>query len=185
MVQVAEFLERTADTTVTHLTDGMVSAIPRITSALLILAIAFVGIAGVKAGIRRLLRRAYPPEEALLTDLVVVMVSVFLWFGVALTLLKVLGLDEIAASVGTAVGFIALGISYALSEMIEDTVSGVYLLRDPDFNAGDRIETDRMTGEVVSIGLRKSRFRTADGDTAVLANRNVESDWVRRLEHTT
>jgi len=57
--------------------------------------------------------------------------AIFLWFGVALTFLKVVGMGDIAASLGTAVGFIALGISYALSEMIEDTVAGVYLLPTP------------------------------------------------------
>lgn len=179
MAQWMQFIERTVDTTVTHLADGVVAAIPRIVSALLVVAIALVGITALKVVLRRILSRIYPPDQSLLIDLVLVMVSVFLWFGVALTLLKVLGLDDIAASAGTAVGFIALGISYALSEMIEDTVSGVYLLRDEDFNTGDRIETDKLTGEVIAIGLRKSRFRTDAGDTAILANRNVESDWIR------
>lgn len=181
MVEIVELLERTVDTTVTHLVDGLISTIPRITSALLILVIALAGITALKAVLRGILRRAYSPDQTLLIDLVVIMVSSFLWFGVALALLKVLGLDDIAASVGTAVGFIALGVSYALSEMIEDTVSGVYLLRDPDFNMGDRIKTDKLTGEVISIGLRKSRFRTASGDIAILANRNVESDWIRQM----
>lgn len=181
MGQVAGFLDRTVDTTVTHLADGAVTAIPRLASAVVIVAIALVGITALKWGLRRILRYVYPPEETIVIDLVLIVVSIFLWFGVGLTLLTVLGLEEIAASVGTAVGFIALGVSYALSEMIEDTVSGVYLLRDPDFNAGDHIETDKLTGEVVSIGLRKSRFRTGDGDTAVLANRSVESEWIRHI----
>lgn len=181
MVQFVELFERTVETTVAHLVEGLISTIPRLTSALLILAIAFVGITLLKAALRGILRRAYSPDQTLLIDLVVIMVAAFLWFGVALALLKVLGLDDIAASVGTAVGFIALGVSYALSEMIEDTVSGVYLLRDPDFNTGDQIETDKLTGEVMSIGLRKSRFRTASGDIAILANRNVESEWIRQI----
>ena len=35
---------------------------------------------------------------------------------------------------------VTLGVSYALSSMIEDAVAGVYLLRDPDFMPGDRID---------------------------------------------
>lgn len=35
-------------------------------------------------------------------------------------------MGEIAASLGTAAGFISLGGSYALSNMIADTVAGVY-----------------------------------------------------------
>ena len=75
--------------------------------------------------------------------------------------MSILGPGEIAASLGTATGFITLGVAYALSEMIdtggytvveifatpgvakfsvsyshryEDTVAGVYLHRDPDSN---------------------------------------------------
>ena len=185
MVQeIITLVERTIDTTATHLSDGIVISTPRVMSAVLILILAYIVINIVTTVIRWLLTRRYPPSDTLIIDLTVLMVSMFLWFGVALSLLKVLGLDEIAASIGTAVGFIALGISYALSEMIEDTVSGVYLLRDPDFNAGDTIITEKMTGEVISIGLRKSRFRKVDGDVAILANRNVESNWTRQISST-
>lgn len=57
-------------------------------------------------------------------------------------MLKIVGFGDIAASLGTVVGFIALGVSYALSEMREDVVAGVYLLWDPDFEPGDRVLVD-------------------------------------------
>ena len=103
--------------------------------------------------------------------------SVALWFAAGLALLSVLGLEAIAASLGTATGFVALGVAYALSDMIADTVAGLYLLRDPDFNAGDRVTTADATGVVRSIGLRKSRLELEDGDTLVLANQAVEQRW--------
>lgn len=179
---LATIVERIIDRTVTDVVDGVVAASPRLFSALLIIASALIGITIINFIVRRTLERIFPQEQALVVDLVVVLIAVFLWFGVGLALLKVLGLDEIAASVGTAVGFIALGVSYALSEMIEDMVAGVYLLRDPDFNVGDVVETEDVTGEITSIELRKTRFRIEDGDITILANRNVESSWTRQLE---
>jgi small-conductance mechanosensitive channel len=92
-------------------------------------------------------------------------------------LLKVVGLGDIAASLGTATGFVALGVSYALSNMIADAVAGVYLLRDPDFNPGDKVTTESTTGVVRDIGLRKSRIEIDSGDVVVLANREVEKKW--------
>lgn len=172
-------VQRTIERTLTSLETGLEVAVPRIVSALVLLVVAFVAISIGTRLLSRLLSRLFPPEESLISDLIVVVISVFAWFGVGLALLKVLGLDEIAASIGTAVGFIALGISYALSEMIEDTVAGVYLLRDPDFNVGDTIEADDVTGEITAIELRKTRFRTEDGDLTVMANRNVERRWTR------
>lgn len=103
----------------------------------------------------------------------------FLWFGVGLTLLKIVGMGDVAASLGTATGFVALGVSYALSNMIADVVAGVYLLRDPDFTPGDRIAADGITGELTAIELRKSRFRNDEGETVVVANRDVEKRWRR------
>ncbi len=108
--------------------------------------------------------------------------SVFLWFGVVLALLKILGMGEIAASLGTATGFVALGVSYALSNMLADTVAGVYLLRDPDFAPGDRVVAGDVTGTVRTIELRKSRFETESGDVVVVANSAVEKKWTKRVE---
>jgi small-conductance mechanosensitive channel len=145
--------------------------------ALVFLTVAYVGIRITLGVVRGALDAVYPAEQDLIVSLATTVVGVFLWFGAALTLLKLLGMGDIAASLGTAAGFVALGISYALSNMIADTVAGVYLLRDPDFNAGYRVTADGTTGEVRDIGLRKSRFELDDGETVVVANSAVEKKW--------
>ncbi|PSP92624.1 hypothetical protein BRC84_05685 [Halobacteriales archaeon QS_1_68_44] len=81
-------------------------------------------------------------------------------------------------------GFIPLSVSRALSETTEDTVIGVYLLRDPDFEVGDRVEVDRMEGSVAAVELGKSRFVRENGDTTVLANRDVKAEQTKRAERT-
>lgn len=157
--------------------DGIVAAIPLILSGIVFLALAYVTVRVVLAVVRSSVERMYVGDRELVGDLLVTILAVFLWFGVALTFLKVVGMGEIAASLGTAIGFIALGISYALSEMIEDTVAGVYLLRDPDFNVGYRVEAKGVTGTVAAIELRKTRIDTDGGDRIVMANREIESRW--------
>ena len=108
------------------------------------------------------------------------MVSVgILWFGIALSFLSILGLEQIAASMGTAAGFLALGISYSLSNMIADAVAGVYLLRDPDFMPGDRVKAGDVSGTVTSIELRKTRFRDENDDTVVRGNAEIEKKWTK------
>lgn len=155
------------------------SAIPRLISGLIFLVVAFVGIKLVTTILRAALGRVYSGDQQLVADLFVLVVSIFLWFGAGLTLLSILGMGQIAASLGTAAGFIALGISYALSNMIADTVAGVYLLRDPDFNPGDEVKSDPVTGVVTAIELRKTRFRDEEGRTVVVANRDVEKKWTQ------
>lgn len=167
--------------TVTDFLDNIGAAIPDILAAVLFFILAYITVKIVLSIVRRSLRRIYTGQQELIADLLTTVLAIVLWFGVALTLLSILGLGEIAASLGTATGFIALGVAYALSEMIEDTVAGVYLLRDPDFNVGDRVSTDAATGTVKAIELRKSRIETDDGDLVVVANRSIESLWTHDL----
>ncbi|MFD1572418.1 mechanosensitive ion channel family protein [Halorubrum laminariae] len=157
--------------------NGLAAAVPRVLSGLVFLTLAYVVVRIVLAIVDRSVGRIYAGDRALIGNLLVTVVAIFLWFGVGLTFLKVVGMGDVAASLGTAVGFIALGVSYALSEMIEDTVAGVYLLRDPDFNPGDRIEAKGVTGTVAAIELRKTRIDSDDGNRIVLANREIESRW--------
>jgi small-conductance mechanosensitive channel len=160
--------------------DGIIAAVPRLLSGLLFLVLATIAIKIILRIVRTALRRIYPVEEQLIVDLSVTVVAIFLWFGAALGLLTVVGMSHVATSLGTAGGFIGLGIAFALKEMIADTVAGVYLLRDPDFNEGDRVETASVTGTVERIDLRKTRIRADDGDLVVLANRDVEKKWIAR-----
>jgi small-conductance mechanosensitive channel len=180
MSTVARFLVDTIRQTLFEFADGLRQAAPKVLTGLVFLAIAYVGIRVLTGVLRRTLDAVYPDDQRLVVDLGVTVVSVFLWFGAALTLLKIFGMGEIAASLGTAAGFVALGVSYALSNMIADTVAGVYLLRDPDFTPGDEVQSDPVTGTVEAIELRKTRFRNDDGDTVVVANRDVEKKWTRR-----
>ncbi|MFB6125492.1 MAG: mechanosensitive ion channel family protein [Halanaeroarchaeum sp.] len=159
---------------------GVVGAIPRLLTGALFLVLAYVLIRLVLATLRRLLDRAYPDEQDLVVDLTVLVVGLFLWFGAGLTVLKLLGMETIAASLGSATGFIGLGIAFALKEMIADTVAGVYLLQDPNFTVGDRVDSASVTGRIERIDLRKTRIRNEDGDLAVVSNRDVEKKWTQK-----
>ena len=163
MVAPVQLLTGTVARTINEFVDSLQTAAPRLLSGLVLLTIAHAAIRLLTAALRRTLDSVYPADQRPVADLGVTVASIFLWFGVALTLLKIFGMSEIAASLGTAAGFVALGVSYALSNMLGDTVAGVYLLRDPDFNPGDEINADPVTGTVTAIELRKTRFRNEAG----------------------
>lgn len=164
---------------VDELVDQVVTALPRIVAGLIFLAVAVIAVKAVQAVLRWVLRRTAPGDSPVYRQFVMTVVSVFLWFAVALSFLSVVGLGGLAASLGTATGFVALGVAYALSNMIEDVVAGVYLLRDPDFMPGDTVTVGDMTGEVRSIELRKTRFEV-DGDVVVRANASIEERWTKK-----
>jgi small-conductance mechanosensitive channel len=172
-------LETILNQIATEIELALTDAAPKLILAAVFLVLAYIGISIVLKIVRSVLDRLYNQESDLVVTLLTTIVGILLWFGAGLTVLKIVGMGEVAASLGTAAGFIALGISYALSNMIADTVAGVYLLRDPDFNIGDRVTADSVTGTVTAIELRKSRFELEDGNTIVVANRDVEKRWTR------
>jgi len=156
----------------------LVEAVPTILTGLLFLALAAVVVKVAMALVRYALGRVLPGDSPVYRQFVATVVSIFLWFGVGLAFLSIVGLDGIATSLGTAAGFLALGVSYALSNMIADAVAGVYLLRDPDFMPGDRVTAGDTTGVVEAIELRKTRLSVGD-DVVVRGNAEIEKKWTK------
>lgn len=179
LLQATPTTEPALRTVISQFFNGIINAIPNILSGILFLILAYLSIKVILAVVRSVLDRVYPANQELIVDLLVVVVALFLWFGAALALLKIIGLGDVAASLGTAAGFIGLGIAFALKEMIADTVAGVYLLRDPDFNIGDTVNTASVSGTITRIDLRKTRIEGEGGNLIVLANRDVEKKWTR------
>jgi len=158
--------------------DRLAAAIPTVITGLVFLLLASLLVKLVLTVLKAALARTMGGESPVYRQFLTTIVAVFLWFGVGLSTLSVVGLDGIAASLGTAAGFVALGVSYATSDMIADAVAGVYLLRDPDFETGDTVRVGDMEGVVESIELRKTRFSVAD-DTVVRGNADIEARWTR------
>lgn len=162
------------------LASDVVAALPRILAGVIFLIVAAVGIKLIKAALGAFLARAFPDEPKVYRQFIVAIVMLFLWFGAGLSFLSVVGMEQIAASLGSAAGFLALGVSYALSNVIADVVAGVYLLRDEDFMPGDRVDIGGTVGTVQSIELRKTRLTVNDGeDTMVRNNAEIEKKWTK------
>ena len=166
----------------TDLLDGVAAAIPEILAGLVFLVVAALVVKLLLFVLRLFVDRTVPGDSPVYRQFVVTVVAAFLWFAVGLSFLSIVGLEGIATSLGTAAGFIALGVSYATSGMIADAVAGVYLLRDPDFMPGDTVDVGGTEGVVTSIELRKTRLRVGD-DTVVRGNAEIEKKWTKLNDH--
>lgn len=172
-------LDALVRTTVARFLDGIAAALPRIAAGVVFLLVAYVVIRVTLWALTVVVSRA--TDQPIYVQFARTLAGVFLWFGALLAFLTLVGLPSIAAALGTASGFLALGVSYALSGMLADAVAGVYLLRDPDFNPGDRVVAGDTEGVVREIELRKTRF-DVDGDRVVRANADVEKKWTKTGE---
>lgn len=139
----------------------------------LVLASLVIGHSGTV--VRKILSQKF--EEETILKLMESVSKGLLWFSALLIALSILGFSEIAAALGTAAGFVALGVSFALKDVLSDTVAGIYLAKDPNFNNGDQIEVDGTKGEITDVGLRKTRIRLEDGNLRVINNMDAEKKW--------
>ncbi|QPV64694.1 hypothetical protein I7X12_08845 [Halosimplex litoreum] len=98
MQTAVEFVVGLATETVNELGAALTEAVPRLAMAVVFVSLAYVAIRVVLSVVRRFFRGIYPSEQDLIARLRVTIVGVFLWFGAALVLLNILGLDAIAAS---------------------------------------------------------------------------------------
>jgi len=80
----------------------------------------------------------------------------------------------------TAVGIGGLALSLAAQDTIANMISGVIILIDQPFRAGDRIEIQELNtwGDVVSIGLRSTRIRTLDNRQVIVPNSSISNNQV-------
>jgi len=156
---------------------NLIGILPRLVSATIFLALAYISIKLILKLSERALGKGLPERQKPLASFGTLLISVFLWFGTILVVLKILGMGDIAASLGTATGFLALGVALAVKGMIADAVAGYYLIKDDDFQEGFDVKTADTEGTVKEVGLRKTRIDTENGLT-VVGNSEVEKKWI-------
>jgi small-conductance mechanosensitive channel len=73
-------------------------------------------------------------------------------------------------SVGTALGLIGLGLSFALKDMIANFISGILILIGRPFKVGDQIKVAGEEGTVQDIKIRATDVKTYDGRQVIVPN---------------
>ena len=93
--------------------------------------------------------------------------AIVLWFVVFVLVLKSHGI-EVTAVLASA-GIVGIAIGLAAKETLADILSGIFIITDRPVRIGDRIKLDRIGqhwggwGDVLDIGLRRTRIRNPDG----------------------
>jgi len=106
-----------------------------------------------------------------LDDRLVYFFKKFLWlllvFCTASIVLKVNGI-KIGPLLATA-GIAGISLGFAAKEIIADILAGIFLIVDQPLRIGDRVKIEKIGnywggwGDVVDIGLRRTRIRNTDG----------------------
>ena len=87
--------------------------------------------------------------------------------------LSILGVNLTA--ILASVGILALIVGFGAQSLVEDLVTGIFLVFEDAFNVGDIIEADGFRGTVESIGIRVTCLRDLGGNVKIINNSDLRS----------
>lgn len=79
------------------------------------------------------------------------------------------------STIFASVGIVALVVGFAAQSLIEDIVTGVFLVFEDEFNVGDIIEFNGFRGTVTSIGIRVTCIQDPAGNIKVVNNSDIKN----------
>lgn len=96
-----------------------------------------------------------------------------------LTLVALLSVFGVPLSaLGTVVGLVGLGVSFALKDIIANFISGLLILVNQPIKIGDQIEVEGEEGTVKDIKTRATEIKTYDGRKVIVPNSQLYSNQV-------
>ena len=103
-----------------------------------------------------------------LSEVLVSITKYTVWFVTICTILTNFGVDMKSLLAVASVGSVAIG--FGSQSLVQDIITGMFILFEDQFGVGDIITVDKLTGTVESIGLRSTRIRSVDGDLHIIPN---------------
>ncbi len=90
----------------------------------------------------------------------------------------VIALDKVGintASILAGAGVVGLAVSFGAQSVVQDFVTGAFLLYEDQFQVGEQIGLPglNLTGTVVEVGLRTTRLRAVGGELITVPNRFI------------
>lgn len=162
-----------------HWGEILLTSIPRIVQAVLVLVVVlFVDDRAQRVMEREVAQRSGQRELARLLGrmarIAVLVIGVVIVLGIFQQ-------TNLVASFIASLGVAGLVIAFALQDITKNFAAGVLLLIQRPFRLDDRIRVKDFEGTVVDITLRATALRTADGDEVLIPNADVYSGAITNL----
>lgn len=114
-------------------------------------------------------------RQKTISRLIESMLSYLLYFILIYCILSILGLPVTSLLAGAGIAGVAVGMG--AQGFLSDLVNGFFILVERQFDVGDVVKLTNgpitITGTVVSMGIRTSQVRDADGTLHFISNRNI------------
>ena len=79
------------------------------------------------------------------------------------------------STIAAGIGIVALGLSFGAKSLVQDVVTGTFLVFEEEFNVGDIIEVGGFRGTVESIGIRVTAIKGPGGNVKIVNNSDLRN----------
>ena len=79
------------------------------------------------------------------------------------------------STIFAGVGLVALIVGFGAQSLVEDLVTGIFLVFEDEFNVGDIIEVNGFRGTVESIGIRTTSIREPGNNIKIINNADLRN----------
>lgn len=90
-----------------------------------------------------------------------------------LALLRVVGVDT--ATILAAAGIVSLVVGFASQSLIEDVITGIFILFEGQYKIGDMLVLGDFRGTVIDIGVRTTTLEDAGGNRLIVNNSDIRN----------
>ena len=112
-------------------------------------------------------------DDALLARFLARIVKIIIVFTALMLFMSIVGLKNLAAGMITGASVSAIVIGFAFKDIVENFLAGVILAFHRPFRVGDVVELNGKKGAVVSLHLRTTHIKTADGQDVYIPNASI------------
>lgn len=151
--------------------DNVVALLPKLILALLVFSfIYFLAKRLRKTVVRILIHRM---DDPLLANFLARFIQSVIVIVAFLVFLSIVGLGKAAGSLLASAGVGAFIIGFAFKDIGENLLAGMMLAFKRPFKVGDLVETGGVKGNVVSMSLRDTHVKTAEGIDVFIPNGQI------------
>lgn len=101
--------------------------------------------------------------------------NIIKYFFIIISLMMILAVYGINTSVlVTSLGAVGVVVGLAFQDIIKDLISGIFIIIENQYGIGDIVSISGFKGEVIALGLKSTKLKSATGEVNIISNRNVD-----------
>lgn len=126
--------------------------------------------------IKRIITRTLPPNDKLKFNSIFTFIRYFVFVVLFFFVLSMVGVNVSVFLTASAALFVGLG--FALQQLFQDIIAGIYMILDQSLHVGDVIAVDGKLAKVVSVNLRATHAVTRDDRILIIPNHKFLNDII-------